>query len=470
MSVLTLTYDNVLSRVICAGTSLDASASLALFEVSADQIHWATVRGGAAVPITAGSASVSDYEFTPGVVNYYRISTINTGAPSFVGVAAAVTAVNAAVAPPVPSGYAQGDLLVIWAAIRDSGGGSLLTPTGWVVMLQVDNIAVFGRRAGAVGTETAPTVAVAGGVSGADVAAQMACFRNCERTPAAIDYQLNPSGQNVTYPALSAVQPNWALALYLGWKQNAWTSVTAATGATLIGSTVATAGNGESVTWDYQAMAAPVAVPTGKFTVTGGAAAISYGAAIALRAADFVTRTTASITPTMDHVWLKFPAAPYCNTIVTLTDWTEVDQASRAGTFPIVGKLYAAAVTDLASPETVTVSLYAEGLAEIAALNLILSLGNIVLLHTPPACQLGSRYAVVGTYSYARPSARSVNATFTVPLTEVSAPDGTVVGSLNSYATLLNRYGTYQNVLDANATYSAVTVLVGTPSDALVGA
>lgn len=42
-------------------------------ERSTDQIRWTTVRGGKSVPVVAGAFKVDDYEFTPGVLNYYRV-------------------------------------------------------------------------------------------------------------------------------------------------------------------------------------------------------------------------------------------------------------------------------------------------------------------------------------------------------------------------------------------------------------
>jgi hypothetical protein len=69
---INLTLDTVLSRVRIAGTGL--AAGLAVFErrVGAGTA-WTTVRGGEAVAVTGGAASLDDYEFVPGVANDYRI-------------------------------------------------------------------------------------------------------------------------------------------------------------------------------------------------------------------------------------------------------------------------------------------------------------------------------------------------------------------------------------------------------------
>lgn len=70
---LTATYDPDLSRVRLAGTVLGVAAT-ALFERSSNGVRWTTVRGGGAVPVTAGAAAVDDYEFVPAAVNYYRVT------------------------------------------------------------------------------------------------------------------------------------------------------------------------------------------------------------------------------------------------------------------------------------------------------------------------------------------------------------------------------------------------------------
>jgi hypothetical protein len=473
MATLTTTFDNTTSRVLLSATSLPTTADVAKFEVSTDNVHWFTVRGGAAVTITANAASLYDYEFSAGLLNYYRVSAIDTDPPTFVAAGTAVTAVGVTVTPGLPAGYAEGDLLVIWAAIRNSGTGTVVCPTGWTVLLQTDNIGLFGKRSGVAGSESAPNVTVTGGVTGAagsDVIAQMAAFRNLDLVTAASAYHLNPSAQNIFYPGLSGFQPTWVAALILGWKQLSWSSVATVTGATAeIAEPVSTAGADAGLVWDYVLMSTPAPVASGVFTVTGGSAAISYGAAVAFTTAGYVARATATITPLMTACWLKFVAAPYMNRAVTLIDWAESERVTRTTAYPVVGKYRAGVVTDLHSPRNITVSLWADSDAEVAGLDLALSVGNIALLHIPPNVALKSMYAMVGTHKYERPAHLSHRAKFTVPLTEVSAPDPSIVGSIVTWATLITLYGSWADVIAANATWAAVLALTGSPADALVG-
>jgi hypothetical protein len=467
VSALACTYDDTTSRILLSATALGSAADVALFEWSSDQIHWRQVRGGSAVTVASGSASVYDYEFTPGVANYYRVSGVDLAAPTFVAAGTAATANNASVSPGIPAGYAEGDLLVIWASIRNSGAGSIVAPANWIVMLQADNIALLGMRATA--SESAPTVTISGGAASADVIAQMACFRNVELAPAATAFQLNPSAQNIAYPGLAGVQSTWALALLLGWKADDWTSVAAISGATEIGETVAIAGTDAGMVWDYLLTPTSAAVAPGSFVVTGGAAAISYGASVALRRADYVTRASASVTPMMSAVWLKVLSAPYLNRSVVLTGWAETTRISRVGFYSVVGKRDAQAATDVHSPRTVTINLWADNDAEVAALDLVLSMGSTTLLHIPPVVALKSMYVGVGNYSWMKPASLSHRARFEIPLTEVSMPSLAIVGSNVTWATLITNYTDWSAVAAANATWTSVLALSGTPADALVG-
>lgn len=472
LAVLTATYNDTTSQVQLSATSLPVTANVVLFETSTDSITWRQVRGGSAVPIVSNTATLYDYEFAPGVVNYYRASAVDTDPPVFVSAATAATAVGVSVTPALPTGYDLGYLLVIWAAIRNSGTGTVVCPTGYTVMFQTDNVGLFGKRCGVAGTETAPTVNVTGGVTGSagsDVIAQMACFRNLERTPASIAYQKDPAAINIAYPGSPGFQSNWTAALYLGWNQDDWTSVAAITGTTQIGAPVSTGGADAGLVWAYQLMATPAPIKSGAFVVTGSTSVVSYGATIAMRSADYVTRVNTTITPMMSAVWMKFINAPYMNRSVILTDWADLQRTSRSTANAIVGKLLPSAVTDMHSPRSGTITLQADDDADVAAVDLALSAGNVMLLHIPAGVALPSLYAVIGTHQWARLAHLSHRVQFTVPLTEVSMPDLSIVGNTVTWATLLTNFTDWNAVVAACPTWAAVLALTGSPADALVG-
>lgn len=70
-----LSFDPVLSRVIVSLSGLRAqigSNDTATLQRSVDQLRWTTIRGGSGVTLTSSAPDLSDYEFAPDAVNYYR--------------------------------------------------------------------------------------------------------------------------------------------------------------------------------------------------------------------------------------------------------------------------------------------------------------------------------------------------------------------------------------------------------------
>lgn len=71
-----LTYDGTLSRVQVSLTAVRTAIGAddtGVVQRSQDQVRWTTVRGGSAVSITSTALPLSDYEFTPDTLNYYRV-------------------------------------------------------------------------------------------------------------------------------------------------------------------------------------------------------------------------------------------------------------------------------------------------------------------------------------------------------------------------------------------------------------
>lgn len=224
--------------------------------------------------------------------------TVTDIAPSLVtygAVGAAAHGNNASVVPSLPASLAQGNLMVMVAAIRNSGTGVPSTPAGWTrwpVFQSTDNVQVFAKVAGA--SESAPTVTFTGGVANADTSAQIlrlagkwhsASFALLGNASA-----LNASAQNIAYPGLSRPEADNCIILYLGWKQDDFTSVATIAGATEIAEASTTTGDDQSLVWDYVIQTTAAHIPAGVFTVTGGASAISRGAVVAIRC-DYQTAT-----------------------------------------------------------------------------------------------------------------------------------------------------------------------------------
>jgi hypothetical protein len=187
-------------------------------------------------------------------------------------------------------------------------------------------------------------------------------------------------------------------------------------------------------------------------------------------ASDVLQETqTATITATVDTVWLKFVARPYLNRTVTVTDWSDIERVSRNGLFSVVGRPDPIAITDVHSSRSFTLSLLAETLDEADQLDFALSSGLVVLLHCPADCGVPTMYAAIGDYKQARTSRRGVRRRFDIPLTEVAKPGPDVVGSAGTWQLLLDTFATWQEVLDENDSWSDVAQLIGDEADVIVG-
>jgi hypothetical protein len=254
--------DSTDSTLASAATSADTR----LFVAVAGSTKWTTAAGQMPIPITIGGEDIS-------------VTAISALSPTFVAAGTPATGDNASVTPGLPAGIGTGDLLLVFAAIRNSPNGQPTAPDGYVTLLDATNVKLFGKPASA--SESAPIVPFTGGVSGATTQAEMAAFRGVAPAVLNSSAQLNASAQNVAYPALTVPSDN-AVVLYLGWKQDDWTSVATIAGATEIGEVSTTTGDDAGIVWDYVIQTTAADISSGSFTVTGGASAISRGAVVAL--------------------------------------------------------------------------------------------------------------------------------------------------------------------------------------------
>jgi hypothetical protein len=206
---------------------------------------------------------------------------------SFVAVGTAAHADNAPVTPSLPASIAAGDLLLVLAAIRNTSFTANV-PAGYMSIVDSTNQRLFAKIATA--SESAPTVTFTGGAAGDTCSAQMAAFRGVAAHPIASHAQNNGSAQDITTPDLTLYQifeaanlVDKALVVAIAWKQDDWTGATSPASFTEIGDQPSTLGNDQGITWAYWLQGAASAVPASSFVITGGAAAISSSAVVALR-------------------------------------------------------------------------------------------------------------------------------------------------------------------------------------------
>lgn len=471
---VTLTYDSVLSRVQIAATGMPATADNAHFERSIDGgINWTTVRGGDAVSIVAGAASLDDYEFTDEVLNTYRVSAVDTSPISYVAAGATATGNNVSVVPAMPAGWAAGDLLLILASIRNSGTGTVNVPAGWTSVVDFDNVRILGRRA--VTGDTSPTVTFANGAAGADTFGQMAAFRNAELVPITSNTVLNGITQNIATPAIN-LSADGSAVIIAGWKQDDWTSISVLAGMTEIGRLVSIVGSDAGQVWDYVIQTTAANVPVNAFVVTGGATAISRGITVAFEPAEFVTQESASITPSLADdcgpaaVWIKSIPRPFLNRRVSIIQQsdTSIARQSRSGVFDIVGRSFPVAITDVRSGRYWTMFVRTFTQQETEDFDLILASGDPLFVQPPAACSIPGGYVAVGDTIQSWHPLRPALCTWTLPCVEVAPPGSAVVGATITWAGILAQYATWADLMSAKATWADVLTSIGSPSDVLV--
>lgn len=214
---------------------------------------------------------------------------------TFVGASAAgagPNGVNASLSPVVPAGVVAGDLVMIFATIRNVGAGVVDTPPGWTRMLTgvPGNMMVLGRFW--LSTDTMPTITFTGGVALADTTSATLAFRGVAPDLLAPNTAAltNVSAQNVAYPGL-APGGSGRVIITGGWKQGIATTWDTPAGYTSLGLTSVAGGSGASIKWSYLIETTAVSLPAGSAILTGGAANVSQGFAISLRPAASLTAT-----------------------------------------------------------------------------------------------------------------------------------------------------------------------------------
>lgn len=465
---VTLVYDPVLGRVRITATGLGA-ADVALVERSTDGVRWTTVRGGAAVAVSAGALALplDSYEYVPAATNTYRVSAVETGAITYVAAGAAATGNNASVTPAFPAGIVVGDLLITLASIRNSGTGTVNVPAGWTQMAVSGNVAILGRRY--VAGDVAQLVTFTGGAANADTFAQTAAFRRAELVPVTVADVLNGSVQDIAYPAVTVTVAG-CLILRAGWKQDDWTSVATIAGATEIGEVFSTTGLDAGQVWDYLIQTVAANIPAGTLVVTGGAVAISRGITAVVQHAAYLSQQTATIIPTGGVVWLKSISRPFLNRTVdaVLPANVATTRPSRAEIFTVLARTLPVAVNTVRGSRRWTMLVRTETLADADNLDLLLASGDPLLIQAPAASGVEAGYVTVGDVTKSLHPLRVQHRLWTLPCTEVAAPGPGVVGALGTWQTVLNTYPTWAAVLAANATWADLLNLVGSPSEVIV--
>ncbi len=468
---VTLTYDPVLSRVQITANGL-AAADYATVERSTDGVNWVTVRGGGEiVDLTAGAfdAPLDDYEFSADESNTYRVRGVVTDPITFVAAGAGTSGNNSSLAVALPAGIVEGDLLIVLAAIRNSGTGSVNVPAGWTLMRAFGNMSLLGRRY--VTGDVGPTVTFTGGVANADTMARMAAFRSAELAPATGVDQLNASAQDIASPALTVPADDLCI-VEATWKQDDYSSNSARASFTSIGGVSSTAGDDAAMSWWYQIQTTATDLTTATHTIVGGAAAISRTVMVALDHAVYLNEQTASITPTLDAVWLKSIARPFLNQEVQLLQPSTmvVTRPARTGVFDIIGRSFPVAVNDVRKSRRWPLLLQTTTTVDRDMLTLLFASGDVILIQVPAACAdlVPAGYVSVGDVDQSWHPLRPLLVTHAAPVIEVAEPGPAVVGAAQTWQTVINTYSSWSQVLANHSDWADLLTLVGDPAEVIV--
>lgn len=171
-----------------------------------------------------------------------------------------------------------------------------------------------------------------------------------------------------------------------------------------------------------------------------------------------------------DQVWLKVPAAPYMNRIVTISEAGDLTLPARTSLFPIVGRNRDIAVSDVRSSMSYGLKIRTFDYDEELDLRNVLNSSEVLYFQLPSANKsMPSGYFAAGDVTVGPPGSRArPERIFTLPLTEAAAPGPDVVGSTYTWASVVADYPTWSAVIAANATWADLLQRVGNPGDIIV--
>lgn len=182
-----------------------------------------------------------------------------------------------------------------------------------------------------------------------------------------------------------------------------------------------------------------------------------------------LTPIIATTTPTLDRIWLKSVVRPFLNRAVTVTNWSPVQRPARASDNDVVSRTLPIAVTDMGGSRRFTLELYAATHADAQTLDYIMASGDVLFLHTPLGCEVpGPMFVRRDTSSERRPRAHAKSRVVSFPVVEVAAPGPDVVGAVGTWNSVLAAYATWDAVLAAFPTWDDLLAFHGSPSEVIV--
>jgi hypothetical protein len=179
---------------------------------------------------------------------------------------------NASLQPGLPA-HVEGNVLIVYCAIRASGTANPNTPAGWTTLVADNNHLVIGKYATSA-ADPDPTITFSGGAAGDTTSAVALSLSGCTLDVLNSKTAINGSAQDIAFPVY--VQEGDVQVLQFCWKQDDYTSVAVGGGLSEVLEASSTTGNDQSLYIARGPIASdPTPFPAASHVVTGGASAIS---------------------------------------------------------------------------------------------------------------------------------------------------------------------------------------------------
>lgn len=472
---ISLTYDDVLSRVQIVLSSLDHDGAVRV-ERSTNQLHWEVVRGGAALPVSGGSALLDDYEFADEEENFYRVLAVEPpagllipgtgGDASTPDHASLDTGADFEIRAFIqPTSWNNGDQAIVTKyrpsdnhrsySLRILNNGRLrltLSTNGTATATRSSNVAVPVEAGKPIAVRTTNRIIGVGQGS-----------ETIHYTGPTISGPWTQLGSPVTgtietlfdssAPAVVGADADG------GWQFEGSISVVEVRDG--VGGTVVA--NPDFSQQDHGA-ASFVDQPGRTWTINSDAQIVG----------DIIESD--SITPSLQgKIRLKSIRYPFLNRTVKLLDRGQVIvRESRSGTFPVSGRSNPTAVAELLGGHEFTHYIQTEGTNHLEAarnLDLTISSGDIFFIHVPKGVRAPGGYVVItGGSNQERMFHGSDKSphVFEINCSTVNPPGPGVVGTTLTWGTIFNIYGGWGALLNANPTWADLLETVGSPDDVFV--
>lgn len=176
-------------------------------------------------------------------------------------------------------------------------------------------------------------------------------------------------------------------------------------------------------------------------------------------------------------VILKSIKYPFLNRAIKLPPYDEITRDFRGSVNDISGRSIPVAMTDLRTSPASEIQVITDTVEEARDLDLILAANTVFLLQTPfetvSGCErvsniLGGHIVFDQTTSQRRPYQGSKKFIWSLPYRRVAPPGPDFTGTTMTWQAVVDRYGSWTDVVNANATWIDLLQNVAGPSDTVV--